>query len=104
MSVEQIATSLPFVGTKKVTPQHPLGPLTHHEIRETASIIKSAWPSNTNIHFKSVTLLEPNKSELFPYLQAERLGKTTSILDRRSFLVYYIRNTVCLSTPFAMRS
>ena len=94
MSVEQIATSLPFVGGKKTTLQHPLGPLTASEITESASLIKGLWPSNTNIQFKSITLQEPNKAELLPFLEAEHAGQQTPAIERRSFIVYYIRNTV----------
>jgi len=94
MSLEQVPVSLPFVGGKKATLQHPLGPLTASEISETARLIKSVWPSNTNIQFKSITLQEPNKSELVPFLQAEYAGQSTPTIERRSFVVYYIRNTV----------
>ncbi len=97
MSTEQVPVSLPFVGAKKSAPQHPLGPLTASEITETAKIIKSIWPSTTNIQFKSITLQEPNKSDLVPFLAAEHAGQPTPTIERRSFVVYYLRNTVCLS-------
>lgn len=94
MSTEQIQTSLPFVGGKKATLQHPLGPLTASEISESASLIKGLWPSNTNIQFKSITLREPAKADLLPFLGAEHAGRQTPSVERRSFVVYYIRNTV----------
>lgn len=93
MSVEQIATSLPIVGGK-AAPQHPLGPLTAFEITESSRLIKSLWPADTKLQFKSITLQEPSKAELSPYLVAEHSGKSTPTIDRRSFVVYYIRNTV----------
>ena len=94
MSTEQVAASLPFVGAKKTTLQHPLGPLTANEISESASLIKGLWPSNTNIQFKSITLQEPSKADLVPFLEAEHAGQQTPTVERRSFVVYYIRNTV----------
>lgn len=98
MSTEQVPVSLPFVGGKKATPEHPLGPLTASEITESARLIKGLWPSNTNIQFKSITLQEPNKADLVPFLAAERAGKSTPTIERRSFVVYYIRNTVSRET------
>ena len=94
MSVDQIATSIPLVGGKKQAPQHPLGPLTASEITESARLIKGLWPSNVDIQFKSITLQEPNKTELVPFLAAEHSGQSTPTIERRSFVVYYLRNTV----------
>lgn len=93
MSVEQIATSLPIVG-RKAAPQHPLGPLTAFEITESSRLIKSLWPEDTKLQFKSITLQEPSKAELSPYLAAGHSGQSTPTIERRSFVVYYIRNTV----------
>lgn len=97
MSTEQVPVSLPFVGGKKATPQHPLGPLTASEITGSSELIKSLWPTNTNIQFKSITLQEPAKSELVPYLAAEQSDQATPTIDRRSFVIYYIRNTVSIT-------
>lgn len=94
MSLEQIPTSLPLIGGQKTPQQHPLGPLTATEIRQSSSLIKALWPSSTNIQFKAITLQEPNKAELVPFLDAEHAGKQTPTIDRRSFVNYYLRNTV----------
>lgn len=98
MSAERIISSLPFVGGKKtaskVTTQHPLGPLTASEILESSSLIRQEWPASTDIQFKAITLKEPNKAELAPFLEAERSGKKAPRPDRRSFVLYYLRNTV----------
>jgi primary-amine oxidase len=94
MSTAQEPASLPFVGGKKLTPQHPLGQLTADEIKESARLVKALWPSNTNIQFKGITLQEPKKSELVPFLAAEHAGESTPTIERRSFVLYYIRNTV----------
>ncbi|CZT10634.1 related to peroxisomal amine oxidase (copper-containing) [Rhynchosporium agropyri] len=93
MLQEKILASLSLGGGKTITTEHPLGPLTAHEITESAKIIKSSWPQNTNVQFKVITLQEPNKADLVPFLAAERAGKSTSTIERRSFVLYYIRNT-----------
>lgn len=94
MSVEQIAASLPIIGKRTAGAQHPLGPLTADEIRESARLIKGLWPSNIDLQFKSITLQEPNKAELIPFLAAEHSSQQTPAIERRSFIVYYLRNTV----------
>jgi len=70
--------------------------LTADEIKESSRLIKEFWPSGTNLQFKSITLSEPKKSELVPFLAAEHAGQSTPTIERRSFIVYYIRNTVCV--------
>jgi primary-amine oxidase len=92
--MEQVPVSLPLVGEKDIPLQHPLGPLTSAEISESARLIKALWPANTNLQFKSITLCEPSKTDLTPFLVAEHAGQPTPILERKSFVVYYIRNTV----------
>lgn len=97
MSMEQIPVTLPHVGAKKTTTlQHPIGPLTASEISASSKLIKEQWPQGTDIQFKVITLKEPNKSELVPFLAAEHAGHTLPFesIDRRSFVNYYIRNTV----------
>ncbi|PQE23660.1 primary-amine oxidase protein [Rutstroemia sp. NJR-2017a BVV2] len=41
----------------------------------------------------SITLQEPSKADLVPYLTAEHSGKQLPDVPRRSFVIYYIRNT-----------
>ncbi|KAK1779591.1 copper amine oxidase [Copromyces sp. CBS 386.78] len=74
---------------------HPLGPLTASEITQSSSLIKASWPSGTEIHFKIITLLEPAKAQLMPFLVAERAGQTPLEvdMDRRSLVVYSLRGT-----------
>ncbi|KAL3423343.1 copper amine oxidase [Phlyctema vagabunda] len=90
MSTEQV---VPVVGGKKLPAQHPLGPLTAAEITESARIIKGLWPGATDIQFKSITLQEPKKTDLVPFLTAEHGASQLPTVERRSFVVYYIRNT-----------
>lgn len=73
---------------------HPLGPLTAKEISQSSALIKGQWPEGTLFQFKVVTLLEPAKAELIPYLSAEKSGQTPTDIDRRAFVVYYLKNTV----------
>jgi primary-amine oxidase len=73
---------------------HPLGPLTAQEITASAALIRACWPDDIECHFKVVTLLEPAKAELIPYLAAERAGQKPGGIDRRAFVVYYFRGTV----------
>uniref|UniRef100_A0A093VM82 Amine oxidase n=1 Tax=Talaromyces marneffei PM1 TaxID=1077442 RepID=A0A093VM82_TALMA len=51
---------------------HPLDPLTPQEISLAAHIVRNSFPSNDLI-FRAITLWEPPKKELIPYLEAERL-------------------------------
>jgi primary-amine oxidase len=93
--MEKVPATLPFVGgAKEEVAQHPIGPLTASEITRATSLLKASWPANTDFQFKVVTLLEPPKAELLPYFQAERNGATLAKIDRKSFVLYYIRNTV----------
>jgi primary-amine oxidase len=96
MYVDHTPVTLPFVGetNAKETPQHPIAPLTASEIAESSKLIKAHWPANTNLQFKVITLQEPKKVELIPFLAAEYEGRKTPVIERRSFVVYYIRNTV----------
>lgn len=92
--------SLPYVIAAKTTQmaQHPIAPLTASEITDSSRLIRELWPANTNLQFKTITLREPDKSELLPFLVAEHEGREASPIERRSFVVYYIRNTVDMPT------
>jgi Cu2+-containing amine oxidase len=78
----------------KAGPSHPLGPLTAAEIGQASSAIRSAWPEGTLFQFKVITLSEPAKAQMVSYLDAEHKGLQPSAIDRRAFVVYYIKNTV----------
>lgn len=85
---------LPLVGGKSLPLQHPLGPLTSAEISESTRLIKALWPTNVDLQFKTITLQEPSKADLTPFLAAEHAGQPVPNIERRSFVVYYIRKTV----------
>ena len=76
------------------TASHPLSPLSAAEIQRSSNLIKSLHPFTTDLHFKVVTLEEPKKAQVLPYLEAEHRGQKTPAIDRKAFVCYYIRNTV----------
>lgn len=80
----------------KYASAHPLCALSGDEIAYTAELIRSRWPAHTDLRFKTITLDEPPKAQLLPYLQAEATGQQLPILDRKAFTAYYIRNTVSI--------
>lgn len=93
MSTEAVSTSLP-VRTTKQSVVHPLAPLNADEIKNAVSLVHAQWPSNTDLHFKAITLQEPAKAEAVPYIEAEFNGYNLPSIDRRVFLTYYLRKTV----------
>lgn len=93
MSTEQISNAAE-VGWAKHVAVHPLSPLTASEIVRAADFIRNRYPSSIKLQFKAVTLEEPEKSRLVPYLDAEHGGCRLPSIDRKAFVSYYIRNTV----------
>ncbi|OMP85109.1 Copper amine oxidase 1 [Diplodia seriata] len=92
MSYAESIPNLP-VRPATQTAAHPLAPLTGDEIKAASAIIQGAWPQGTNLHFKAVTLEEPPKAEVVPYLEAEHSGAPRPNIRRKAFVNYYIRNT-----------
>jgi Cu2+-containing amine oxidase len=92
------ATSTESNGVKKATTAttltHPLGPLTAAEISQASAAIRAAWPEGTLFQFKVITLVEPPKMQMVDFLDAEHKGLAPAAIDRRAFVLYYIRNTV----------
>ena len=97
MSTEQVVPT-PSVGVAKRASIHPLSPLTSREIVKSAELIRGIYPQKTNLQFKIVTLQEPEKAQLIPFLESEHRGAQVPRIDRKAFVNYYIRNTVCLVT------
>ncbi|KAK3384997.1 copper amine oxidase [Podospora didyma] len=75
---------------------HPLGPLSGAEITQSSGLIQASWPESTRFQFRVITLYEPPKEELVPYLAAERAGEALPAVDRRAFVVYYFKGTDAL--------
>jgi len=87
-------TPAPSVSYTKNASVHPFAPLSGDEMISAATILRKAWPAATDLHFRVITLREPNKQEVIPVLEAEAKGETsTSLPSRKAFCVYYIRNT-----------
>ncbi len=62
-------------------PKHPLDPLNADEIIHVSSLLKAQSPDKS-LHFKIITIIEPPKTKLRPFLKAERRGATNSGLPR----------------------
>ncbi|KAI4244876.1 MAG: hypothetical protein L6R40_002782 [Gallowayella cf. fulva] len=95
MSAEQVPLPLRShdVGVASRVSAHPLSPLTSSEITNAVQLVQGLYPSNTSLQYKTVTLEEPKKAALVPYLDAEHNGRRKPSIDRRAFVAYYIRNT-----------
>ena len=93
MSLET-SSWVPAPSAVKQSPNHPLCPLTAVEIRTAAEAVKAMYPGRPDIHFKILTLDEPEKVLLVPFLDAEHGGRQLPQIDRKVFVAYYIRNTV----------
>lgn len=75
---------------------HPLGPLGAIELSSSAALIQQLWPRATELQFKIITLQEPEKAAVLEYIENRRAGQDTPMIERRSFVNYYIKNTVSL--------
>ena len=96
MATESISSaSLPLRPSTQSTP-HPLAPLTGAEIQNASALIKAQWPTGTDLQFKAVTLQEPPKAEMVPFLEAEFQGGNLPQIERKVFVNYYLRSTVCV--------
>lgn len=91
-----LVASDPVKGTPipaPAVPSHPLGPVTAVEITKSGEILQASWPTGTKLHYKAITLSEPPKSVLAPYLAAERAGEKPAPLDRKTLVIYYLKGT-----------
>ncbi len=94
MATENISSASLPVRTTKQSIIHPLAPISANEIEGAVAIIKFQWPTDTDLHFKAITLQEPAKAEAVPYIEAEFHGADLPHIDRRVFCTYYLRQTV----------
>ncbi|MCJ1362825.1 hypothetical protein MMC16_001931 [Acarospora aff. strigata] len=92
MSTEQVSSS-PAATVGKQVGSHPFSPLTTSEITASAELVKGLYPNQTRLQFKAITLEEPEKAQVIPYLEAEHSGKPLPKILRKAFVCYYIRNT-----------
>ncbi len=75
--------------------KHPLDPLTADEIIQVSSLLKTKSPDKS-LHFKIITILEPPKAQLRPFLIAERNGGTQPRPPRKASSLYYHLGTADL--------
>ena len=94
VSVDTVSTSLP-TRTTTTNEVHPLAPISPDEVKNAVALVKAQWPASTDLHFKAITLQEPAKAEAVPYIEAEFHGYQLLQIDRRIFVSYYLRQTVC---------
>lgn len=95
MSTEQVSFR-DSVGVAERVSSHPLSPLTSSEITNASRLLQRLYPENTSLQYKAITLQEPAKAKLVPFLDAEHGGFKKPTIERRAFISYYIRNTVCI--------
>lgn len=89
-----IENPVPAALPAKQTVSHPLAPVTADEITHASQLIRGLWPEHTNLQFKVVTLEEPPKAQVLPYLEAEHTGGLLPSIERKVFVNYYLQNTV----------
>lgn len=75
--------------------KHPLDPLNAEEIKQVSSLLKVKSPGKS-LHFKIITIFEPPKAKLRPFLKAERNGTALPPLPRIASALYYHRGTADL--------
>jgi len=85
---------------------HPLDPLSPSEIslvchsifcniilklttKKAAKLVKNAFPKN-EVTFRAITLAEPPKALLVPYLRGEKASRSPAALPRIAFIQYYL--------------
>lgn len=69
---------------------HPFSPLTLNEIALAAGIVKSKFPPNISLQFKSINLQEPDKASMVPWLEDKNNAPRP---QRKAYIPYYIRGT-----------
>jgi primary-amine oxidase len=72
---------------------HPLDPLSPSEITKASEVLHNSYPADSPIHFKAVTLDEPPKAFVIPYLEAEHAGRPLPIVPRTAYVLYNLLNT-----------
>ncbi|KAF3934741.1 hypothetical protein ABW20_dc0107216 [Dactylellina cionopaga] len=69
---------------------HPFSPLTEQEIKDAAALLRKEHP-DVDLHFKCITLREPEKDVMKKWLKEDEGSKPK--IDRKAFVVFYIRRT-----------
>ena len=69
---------------------HPLDPITVSELSSTVQILRAHF-NGQRLRFKFIDLLECSKTDVTPYLEAERLGQPLPRAPERRTKVYFHR-------------
>lgn len=75
---------------------HPLDPLTSVEISKSSRLIRETHPNKNGWIFNSITLLEPPKNELLPFLSKDGLINRKDMaasIPRKSFIILIEKGT-----------
>ena len=62
---------------------HPLSPLSEHEFRKARDIVNGLYGADSTLFFRAISLNEPRKADLVPYLEAEHAGVALAELTVR---------------------
>lgn len=62
---------------------HPLAQLSPDEFRRARDIVRDLYEANTSILFRAISLSEPAKADLIPFLEAEHAGADLGADDAR---------------------
>lgn len=72
---------------------HPLDPLNSTEITKSSRLIRERHPNDKGWIFNSITLLEPPKNVLLPYLLNNDEQTPTNSIPRKSFSILIEKGT-----------
>lgn len=73
---------------------HPLSELTEAEFRSARDAIVNNHGPDTALFFRAISLSEPNKADLIPYLEAEHAGTLTDSTSRPPRLAFVEYNII----------
>lgn len=73
--------------------KHPLDPLSSTEISKSSRLIRESHPNQKGWLFNSITLLEPPKKELLPYLLNNEEQAPKNCIPRKSFSIIIEKGT-----------
>ncbi|ODQ77346.1 hypothetical protein BABINDRAFT_41805 [Babjeviella inositovora NRRL Y-12698] len=72
---------------------HPFDQITTQELQAATKLVKDAHAASDAVHFVQVDRIDPPKSEMVRYLEAEKEGRSLPIIPRRAYVYYYTKQT-----------
>ena len=78
---------------------HPFDNLAAQEINSASKLLRQCFPEGSKFDFRSISLYEPEKSEMKTFLTAELAGidlQNVKRPTRQARVVYYLGEEVCL--------